>query len=146
MSARSLFYPKDKSFSNAEEKLFARERLIYNTTEDILVLLHELDISKKELARRLGKSKSYVSQILSGARNMTLGTFSDICFVLDKTAKVSFTSEEETTKTSDSSDVSMISRSDDYTTAYTHAVNISRQNKIVQISSHPSYEDLSIVA
>jgi transcriptional regulator with XRE-family HTH domain len=77
-----MFYPKDKGFSRAEEKAYAREELVYNVTEDLLVLLEDLDISKKELARRLGKSKSYVTQVLSGARNMTLGTLSDICFVL----------------------------------------------------------------
>jgi len=83
MSAREMFYPGEKNFSVAEEKAFAREELVYNTTEDILVLLEDLDITKNELARRLGKSRSYVTQLLSGARNMTLGSLSDICFALD---------------------------------------------------------------
>jgi len=80
MSAKDMFYSEDKEFSNAEEKAFAREELVYNVTEDILVALEDLEISKKELARRLGKSRSFVTQVLSGARNMTLGTLSDICF------------------------------------------------------------------
>ena len=78
-----MFYPDDKQYSNAEEKAYAREDLVYNVTEDILILLEDMDVSKKELAHRLGKSKSYVSQVLSGARNMTLGSLSDICFVLN---------------------------------------------------------------
>ncbi|MCG9578214.1 helix-turn-helix transcriptional regulator [Vibrio tubiashii] len=82
MSARDMFYPKDTCFSNAEEKAYAREDLVFNVTEDLLVMLDELDVSKAELARRLGKSKSYVTQVLSGSRNMTLGSFSDICFAL----------------------------------------------------------------
>lgn len=77
-----MFYPEDKKFSNAEEKAFAREELVYNVTEDLLVLLEDMEVSKKELASRLGKSKSYISQVLSGARNMTLGSLSDICYVL----------------------------------------------------------------
>ena len=83
MSARDMFYPEGKEFSNAEERVFAREELVYNVTEDFLVMLEELGISKKELARRLGKSKSTVTQVLSGSRNMTLGSLSDICFALD---------------------------------------------------------------
>lgn len=67
---------------DAEDRAFAREELVYNVTEDLLVFLEDKDISKKELARRLGKSKSYITQVLSGSRNMTLGSFSDICFAL----------------------------------------------------------------
>jgi len=82
MSARELFYPKGTEFSNAEERAFAKEDLVYNVTEDILVILEDMEISKVDLAKKLGKSKSYISQVLSGARNMTLGTLSDICFAL----------------------------------------------------------------
>jgi len=88
MSAKNLFYPEDKSFSNAEERAYAREDLVYNVTEDILIALEDLNITKKELARKLGKSKSYVTQVLSGARNMTLGSMSDICFALGIEPKV----------------------------------------------------------
>ncbi len=82
MSARHMFYPEDTQFSRAEEKLFAREDLVYNVTEDILVAMEELGVSKKELARKLGKSPSFVTQTLNGSRNMTLGTLSDIAFTL----------------------------------------------------------------
>lgn len=82
MSAKSLFYPEDKKFSKAEEKAFAREELIYNVTEDLLVAMEDADISKAELARKLAKGRAFVSQILSGQRNMTLGTFSDICYAI----------------------------------------------------------------
>lgn len=82
MSAKDLFYPKGKNFSAAEERAFAREELLYNVTEDILVALEDLGVSKKELADRLGKSRAYVSQLLSGTRNMTFGSFSDICYAI----------------------------------------------------------------
>ena len=79
---RDLFFQEDTDFSRAEDRALAREELIYNATEDLLVLMERMEVSKKELARRLGRSKSYVTQLLSGARNMTLGTLSDICFAL----------------------------------------------------------------
>jgi len=82
MSAKSLFYPEDKTFSTAEKKAFAREELIYNVTEDLLVAMEDAGISKADLARKLSKGRAFVSQILSGQRNMTLGTFSDICFAI----------------------------------------------------------------
>ena len=82
MSVRNMFYPEGKAFSNREERLFAREDFVYNVTEDILILLEDLGVSKQELASRLGKSRSFITQVLSGSRNMTLGTLSDICFSL----------------------------------------------------------------
>jgi len=83
MNAKDMFYPKDKQFTKAEKRLFKRQELVYNVTEDILVALEDMGLTKKQLASRLGKSPSFVTQILSGARNMTLGTLSDICFAID---------------------------------------------------------------
>ena len=88
MSAKDLFYGAGHEFSRAEARAYAREDLIYNVTEDLLVQMEELGVTKLELARRLGKSRSYVTQMLSGARNMTLGTLSDICFELGITPQV----------------------------------------------------------
>lgn len=88
MSAKELFYGAGHEFSRAEARAYAREDLIYNVTEELLVQLEELGVTKLELARRLGKSRSYVTQMLSGARNMTLGTLSDICFELGITPQV----------------------------------------------------------
>ncbi|CUA83961.1 helix-turn-helix domain-containing protein [Pseudidiomarina woesei] len=69
--------------SKAQERLFARENLIYNVTEDLLVIMEDKQITKSDLARKLGKSRAYVSQVLSGSRNMTLGSLADFCFALE---------------------------------------------------------------
>ena len=82
MSAKDLFYSAGHEFSRAEARTYAREDLIYNVTEDLLVQMEQLSVTKLELARRLGKSRSYVTQMLSGARNITLGSLSDVCFAL----------------------------------------------------------------
>jgi transcriptional regulator with XRE-family HTH domain len=66
------------------DRLLAQERLILDATEMIVGLLEDQKISRQELARRLGKSKGYVSQLLSGERNMTLRTLSDLGYVLGK--------------------------------------------------------------
>jgi transcriptional regulator with XRE-family HTH domain len=95
MSAKNMFYAKNKKFSDVEERALARQRLIFNVTEDLLVIMEDESISKADLARLLGKSKSYVSQILSGARNMTLGSLSDICFSLGFKPRIELPVREE---------------------------------------------------
>ena len=95
MSAKNMFYKEGFNFSNSEERVFAREELVYNVTEDLLVILEDMDVNKKELARRLGKSRSYVTQLLSGSRNMTLGSLSDICFSLGIKAEVKLPVQNE---------------------------------------------------
>ena len=76
--------------SELDQKVFAREELIMSVTEELLIAMERQGISKIELARKLGKSKSFVTQILSGARNMTLKTLSDFCFVLGVEPTIAF--------------------------------------------------------
>ena len=82
MKISDVLNKKDDNFSESEKRHLKREKLIYNITEDIILLMENEGICKKELAQRLGRSKSFVTQVLSGARNMTLRTLSDICHVL----------------------------------------------------------------
>jgi transcriptional regulator with XRE-family HTH domain len=63
-------------------KLLAEEELILEVTETICDILGKENISRKELADRLGKSKGFISQLLNGGRNLTLRTVADILHVL----------------------------------------------------------------
>jgi transcriptional regulator with XRE-family HTH domain len=60
------------------EQLLDQERLILYVTETIVGLLADSRTTRQELADRLGKSKGYVSHLLSGERNMTLRTLADL--------------------------------------------------------------------
>lgn len=75
----------DNWVSESEEnaKLVAQETVITEVTEEIWRRMEECGVSKAELARKLGASKGFVSQVLSGSRNMTLRTLADICFRLE---------------------------------------------------------------
>jgi transcriptional regulator with XRE-family HTH domain len=66
----------------------AQELLITTVTEEIWKAMEETGVSKTELAKRMKSTKGYISQVLSGSRNMTLRTLSDICLALHKKAKV----------------------------------------------------------
>lgn len=64
------------------DRLVAQETLILETTEEICRVLNSENITRTELAKRLGKSKGFVTQVLSGERNMTLNTVADFAFAL----------------------------------------------------------------
>lgn len=46
--------------------------------------MEETQITRAELARRLGTSKGYVTQLLDGTANMTLRTVSDVFVALGR--------------------------------------------------------------
>ncbi len=96
MSASELNQWLEESEEN--QKLYAEEDLILEVTEMIWDKLEKKDLNKAELAQTLGKSKSYISQILSGSRNMTLRTLADIAHALNLKPKFHLLEENETTE------------------------------------------------
>jgi len=67
---------------------FEAERLILEATELILELMEDENVTRTELAERLGKSKGHVSQLLNGDRNMTLRTLAEISYALGHRIRV----------------------------------------------------------
>lgn len=63
---------------------YERESLIIEVCEEILAALQANQMTKAELASKLGTSKSHITQLLNGARNMTLRTLADIGFALNR--------------------------------------------------------------
>lgn len=49
----------------------------------IRALMEQQGVNKAELARRVGKSRAYITQSLTGERNMTLGSFARFADALD---------------------------------------------------------------
>ena len=78
----SNFFEKWANESKEHQKLVAEESLILDVTEEIHAQMEALGVNRAELAERMGKSKAYVSQLLSGSRNMTLRSLADISFAL----------------------------------------------------------------
>lgn len=64
-------------------RLYQQERAIQEVTDLVCQIMEEEKISRAELARRLGKSKGYVTQLLDGRTNMTVRTLSDVFLALN---------------------------------------------------------------
>ena len=82
----------DASDAERYERKLAQETLIFEATEEICRVMgpdqDSGEITRKQLAERLGKSKSHVTQLLSGERNLTLRTLADLAGALGHRAVV----------------------------------------------------------
>lgn len=63
-------------------RIYEREALAFEAAELISRLMEEHEVNKSELATRVGTSKSHITNLLSGSRNMTMHTLADLTFVL----------------------------------------------------------------
>jgi transcriptional regulator with XRE-family HTH domain len=83
-------YIEDKEF----ERLMAQEDLIMDVTESFCALLEGEKVNKSALAKIMGKTKGYISQVLNGGRNLTLRSMADIAYSLGYTVRIAFTKKE----------------------------------------------------
>lgn len=60
-----------------------KEKFVLDVTEALWAMMDKHRISKAALADKLGKSRSHVTQLLNGDRNMTLRTLFDIAAALE---------------------------------------------------------------
>jgi transcriptional regulator with XRE-family HTH domain len=64
--------------NESEQRLYARDAAMLAATAAVVRRLEEQGISRAQVAERIGRTKGFVSQVLSGARNMTLATLADL--------------------------------------------------------------------
>jgi transcriptional regulator with XRE-family HTH domain len=83
-ATKAHFKDKYHEFIDDDERrrLYERESLAFDATEMISHLMAETNVNKAELARRIGKTRAYVTQLLSGSRNLTVHTLADLAFAL----------------------------------------------------------------
>lgn len=79
-------YMKDKEF----ERLMMQEDLIMDITEDFCELLEIEKINRSTLAKIMGKTKGYISQLLNGGRNLTLRSLADLAYYLGYSITIQF--------------------------------------------------------
>lgn len=95
-----------------EERLSAEEELIVNVAEDFWEALEVQGMSKKDLADRMGKRKSDISQLLSGNRNLGLRTIADIAYYLGCEAMFKLCPRDHQTVVGGPSEVEIAGRED----------------------------------
>jgi transcriptional regulator with XRE-family HTH domain len=63
-------------------RFFQQEGAIYRVTELIESVMRKEKVTRGELAKRLGKTKGWVTQLLDGEANKTIRTVADVLAVL----------------------------------------------------------------
>ena len=74
--------------SKENEREFRRQELIVEVAEAITHQMKLKNVTRSKLSSLLEKTTSYVTQLLSGSRNMTLSTLSDLAFCLETKLKI----------------------------------------------------------
>jgi transcriptional regulator with XRE-family HTH domain len=69
-------------------RLLSIESLVAEASETIARLMAEQNLSKADLARRLNKSRAWVTQLLSGKANMTVRTLAEVVYALGAEVKL----------------------------------------------------------
>ncbi len=69
-------------------RLLSVEALVAEASEVIARLMDEQNISKADLARRMNKSRAWVTQLLSGSANMTVRTLAELAHTLGAEVKL----------------------------------------------------------
>ncbi|MBV6433667.1 MAG: hypothetical protein IANPNBLG_03858 [Bryobacteraceae bacterium] len=69
-------------------RLLSIETLVAEASEMIARLMAEQNVTKAGLARRLNKSRAWVTQLLSGKANMTVRTLAEVVYALDAEVKL----------------------------------------------------------
>lgn len=77
-------------------RLVRQEELILQVTDTLTQALDDAGVTRAELARRLGKSPGFVSQVFGGGRNLTLRTVADIAAALSLRPALTLSAGEET--------------------------------------------------
>ena len=84
---KGTYYPK--GFDTFRENSgFYEELAILKAQETIAELMKDSGTTRTELAKALNQSKAHVTELLSDGRNLTLRTFTRVCFHLN--AEVDF--------------------------------------------------------
>ena len=76
-------------FAEAEQHAdFWQELAIMDFTDSVVDLMEDQNVSRAELARRLGTSRAYITRLLGGNTNFTLMTMVRVALALDSRVRV----------------------------------------------------------
>jgi antitoxin component HigA of HigAB toxin-antitoxin module len=64
------------------QRLYQQEKLLVEVTELLAKVMDKKEMNRSDLARAIGKSKAFVTQVLRGNHNMTLRTVADLFWAM----------------------------------------------------------------
>ena len=96
--------------SERNRRLLREEELILRATEAVSVVMREEGVSKAQLARRMGRTKGFITQLLSGGRNLTLRTLADIADALEARVAIKVSKDRDSRPASSESPSLRVSR------------------------------------
>lgn len=79
----NLTYLEEYLSKPHNRRIYEQERLMTEITDTIYQQMEQQGRNQNFLATRMGRSKGFISQVLSGKRNMTLRTVSDLYWTLN---------------------------------------------------------------
>lgn len=76
--------------TDEEKRLFAQEFAILSALEEISRVMETENISRADMAAKLGKSRAFVTQVLRGSNNITIRTLADFAWASGRTVDIRF--------------------------------------------------------
>ena len=100
---RPSTYKLFEQSSERNRRLLREEELILRATEAVSAVMREEGVSKARLARRMGRTKGFITQLLSGGRNLTLRTLADIADALEARVTITVSKDRDSKSVSSES-------------------------------------------
>ena len=88
--------------SERNRRLLREEELILEVTEAVSAVMQEEGITKAQLAKRMGRTKGFITQLLSGGRNLTLRTLAGLADALEARVTITVSKDRDSMSASSS--------------------------------------------
>lgn len=87
MNAETWFREKLRALENDPDYL--TEEVLIDVTEQLYIRMREAGMKPADLAKRLGVSRAFISQLFNGKPNMTMRTLVGVAHALDQRIQIS---------------------------------------------------------
>lgn len=74
----------EQNVTPEDRRIYNQERLKEEAALGIYALMERENVSRAELAERIGRSRGFITKVLGGSHNFTLETLADIYFGLGR--------------------------------------------------------------
>ena len=118
---RPSTYELFEQSSERNRRLLREEELILDVTEAVSAMMQEAGISKTQLAKRMGRTKGFITQLLSGGRNLTLRTLAGLADALEARVTITVSQNRDSRSVSSESPDLRVSRIEPWASPWTQS-------------------------